>query len=398
MVVGGGPAGAAVATLVARQGSNVALFEARRFPRFHVGESLIPAVNRTLEKLGVLADLDALGFPRKHAVQFYSAKGPSRPFYFSEVSDPGLHFTWQVLRSQFDALLLDNARAAGVDVFTRTNVMSVEEGSHGVSGVHVSRGVERTVRARVVVDASGQKGLLATRLGRRANIAGLENAAVYAHYSGVERDQGVDAGSTIIFRTEERVWLWFIPLPETVSIGLVTPAERISGFAGPAASILDAAIAACPPLAQRLHGAERTTNVRVERDFSYRARQDGGPGWLLVGDALGFIDPVYSTGLFLSMLSAELAAAAVTDRLARGDNDFGGFATRYAAAFDRFLVLVRAFYDGFRFSELARHGNHRQGLVDLLTGLVDTPEAVAVSRALAVPPSTSLPRSGRGVE
>ena len=386
-VIGGGPGGACVATLLGQAGREVALFERHAFPRFKVGESLVPSVNLALEKLGVLDQLDALRFPRKHAVQFLSPKGPGRPFYFSETRDPRMHHTWQVLRSDFDALLLDRAAQAGVQTQTETEVLDVCTSGDSVTGIKVrtAQGVEQTVRAKVVVDASGQHGILGRRFGGRAHIAGLENASVFAHYEGVVRDTGLDAGSTLIYRLDGGSWLWFIPLPDTVSIGLVASAREFSSMGGSAAEILDGALARCPLLAERLVSARRTTEVHAVRDYSYRARRDGGAGWILVGDALGFIDPIYSTGLFLTMHSAELAAGCITDALdGRGvETDFAGFSGQYQDAFDQFLVLVQAFYrEDFHFGELARNPTHRQGLVDLLTGLVGTPEAVEVTRAI----------------
>jgi flavin-dependent dehydrogenase len=377
VIIGGGPAGSALAALLAKAGRRVALFERRAFPRFHVGESLIPAVNLTLERLGLLEAMDARGFVRKHGVQFFSPRGPSRPFYFAEVEDPRLHSTWQVLRSDFDQMLLEHAVAAGAQAFTQTPVFDVAMEDGAAKGVIL--GDDSVVRADVVVDASGQNGLLAQRFGGRDHIAGLENTSVFAHYKDVVLDPGIDAGSTLIYRLDGGAWLWLIPLPCVVSIGLVAHAQRIGAFGGSAAAMLDNAIERNPFLRERLVDAERTIDVRAVRDFSYRANRDGGPGWLRIGDALGFIDPIYSTGLFLSLFSAELAAAAIE----REPRDFAGFAADYQRAFERFLVLVRAFYlDDFRFSEFAVDAERRQGLVDLLTGLVDTRSAIAVGEAL----------------
>lgn len=384
-IIGGGPAGAAAGSFLARSGHSVGLFEMGSFPRFHVGESLIPAANRTLDKLGVLSELDALGFPRKHGVQFFTPRGAARPFYFSEASDPDLHQTWQVLRSDFDSLLLDNAVTSGVKVFTDTEVLDVLMSGEVATGVRIKGpDGERTVSARVVIDASGTNSMLARRFAERMHIPGLENTSVYAHYENAQRDEGIDAGSTLIFRTGDGVWLWFIPLPETVSIGLVGSAKLVSARGGPPATILDAAIEGCEPLKARLASAERVGEVRVARDFSYRSGRDGGPGWLLVGDALGFIDPMYSSGLFLTLLSAELAAdaihAAFSAPTSNGASiDLSGWSGKWDEAYDRFLPLVRAFYrPDFYFGDLAKNPEHRTGLVDLLIGNVDTPLARAV--------------------
>lgn len=387
VVIGGGPAGATAATLLAQAGHDVALFERQSFPRFHVGESLVPAVNLTLEKLGVRERMDEIGFVQKHGVQFYTKNGPSRPFYFSEVADSRMHHTWQVLRSESDKMLLDHAAAAGVHVETDEPVVHALREGPAVRGVRVRRldESEENIGARVTLDASGQKGIIAADLTQHEIVPGLENTAVYAHYRDVPLDSGKDAGSTLIYRLDAQSWIWFIPLQGVVSIGLVTSASEILRFGQDRNEILQNAIAQSPHLSERLRNASRAGEVRVARDFSYRAKRDGGEGWALIGDALGFIDPVYSTGLLLAMRSAECAAREATCALA-GDHehpDMHGFSKEWQVAFDRFLPLVRAFYtEDFRFGEISREEAHRQGLVDLLTGIVDTDEAIGVTELI----------------
>lgn len=387
VVIGGGPAGAAAAALVAEQGHRTALFERQSFPRFHVGESLVPAVNQTLDRLGLRGRMDELGFVQKHGVQFYTPNGPSRPFYFDEVDDPTLHNTWQVHRSKFDAMLLEHAQSRGVHVETDTPVVHALRDGPAVTGVRVRHldESEQNVRARIVLDASGQKGIVASDLTQHRGVPGLENTAVYAHYRDVPLDPGKDAGSTLIYRLDARSWIWFIPLEGVVSIGLVTSAREILRFGQDRNAILDTAIAQSEHLSKRLRSATRAGEVRVARDFSYRAQRDGGPGWALVGDALGFIDPVYSTGLLLAMKSAETAALEVTCRLASdaAHPDMQGFSAPWQQSFDRFLPLVRAFYtEDFRFGEVSKEPAHRKGLVDLLTGLTDTQEAIDVTELI----------------
>ena len=385
VVIGAGPAGSTAASLLAREGRSVALFDREAFPRFHVGESLVPAVNLTLDRLGVMDRVEALRSPRKHGVQFFSPKGPSRPFYFAECGDQRFHHTWQVLRSDFDAMLLDVAREAGAVIATETEVLDVTTEGDAVTGVVVQLGPDRTetIGARVVIDASGLNGVVTKRFGERQVLDDLRNVAAFAHFKGPTRDTGIDAGSTLVFRIDSASWLWFIPLPDSVSIGLVTAADRIQDFGSIPEEILARAIAAAPHLAQRMGAASRTTDVMVVRDFSYLARNDGGRGWLLAGDALGFIDPVYSSGMFLTMLSAERAADAVHEALDSGPLEFSGYAADYRVAFQRFLPLVRAFYtDGFHFGPLASDERKRRGLVDMLIGSVGTVEAIEVSETI----------------
>ena len=404
VVIGGGPAGSATATLLADAGLRVALFDKGAFPRHHVGESLIPAVNLTLERLGLLDRMDGYRFPRKHGVQFFSPRGPSRPFYFSEAGDERMKASWQVLRSDFDQLVIERAQEAGVCANFESEVVDVlvdgpEDNEH-ICGVQVveASGDMLDVEARVVIDASGVQGLLAQRLGERHHIDGLQNSSVYAHFEGVEVDHGLDGGSTLIFKIEHGAWLWFIPLPDAVSIGLVAPAKSITRYGRRPNEILSNAIASSEHLMPRMTNARQIGPTRAVRDFSYHAHCDGGRGWLLVGDALGFIDPMYSTGLFLSLLSAELGADAVSEKLRHhrgaGAPDFRGFSKRWQDAYDRFLPLVRAFYrEDPRFREFARVPAKRQGLVDLLTGLFETPDAVAVADELQSPPDTATTRA-----
>ncbi|MCB9881338.1 MAG: tryptophan 7-halogenase [Planctomycetes bacterium] len=398
IVIGGGPAGSTAATILARHGYDVAVYEALEFPRVHVGESLIPACNRVLERLGVTEAMSRLGCPEKFGVRFYTERGAGRPFYFSEASDPALHSTWQVRRSEFDTMLLDTARAAGAMVHVRTPVRELlvtpgagsERPTDRIDGVVAVRpdGSHERVRARVVLDASGQRGVVTKHFGVRDHVSGLENAAVWAHFSGVRLDEGKDAGSTLIYRVDRTTWLWLIPLPDDVSIGVVTPMRSLTEYGRDPASILAAAIEACPAIGDRLDAAERVAPVRVSKDFSYRARREGGRGWALIGDALGFMDPVYSSGLFLALRSAELAADAVHERLAAsrdrdGAIDMHGFGTAYHEAFEQFLVIVRAFYSpDFHFGDFAREGERRKGLVDLFTGDVMSEQALRVAREI----------------
>ncbi len=385
LVIGGGPGGAAVASLLAKEGLQVALFEKSTFPRFHVGESLVPAVNQTLEKLGVLDRMLASSFPRKQGVQFFSPKGPTKPFYFEEIGVPILDGTWQVLRQDFDCLLLDRARELGVQVFEPSEVKGLVMDGDRVTGLEViaADGERQTFMAPVVVDASGQSSMLARRFGQRENIEGLQNASVFAHYKAVRRDAGKDAGSTLIYRLDARSWLWYIPLPDdVVSIGLVAPATRFAKMEGSSEDVLSESIAASPDLASRMDRAQRSSDVFAVRDYSYRSKVDGGKGWALVGDALSFIDPMYSTGLLLAMISAEQAAAAISRAVRDGDAapDLRGFSAEYQEVYEQYLWLVRAFYaEDFHFGQLAKDPIQRRGLVEMLSGVIGTEEGLAVT-------------------
>jgi len=382
IVVGGGPAGSTAATLVAQRGRSVLLLDRERFPRFRVGESLMPATYWTLERLGVLERMRASFFPKKYSVQFVSGDGrTASPFYFHEFDPHESSQTWQVDRIEFDRMLLQNAVEHGVDVRQQVVVRDVlVEGEDRVVGVAAEfpDGSRREIRASVVVDATGQTGMLARRFRLKAIDPKLRHMSYYARYEGVERPEGIDAGATVIYWTEPHdAWFWFIPLSETtVSIGVVGPTDvlRVEDGKTPT-DVFDEQLAHCPTLAARLDGRPRVTEVEAIRDFSYVSRRIAGDGWVLAGDAYGFLDPMYSTGVFFALKSAEFAADAIADALAAGDPSaerLGRHGETYLAGMEAFRRLVYAYYDrDFHFAKfLKKHPECREPLVHLLVGNV----------------------------
>jgi flavin-dependent dehydrogenase len=385
VVIGGGPAGATAATLVAERGHAVTLFERERFPRYHVGESLIPETFWVLERLGILPTMRESRFVEKHSVQFVSEQGKlSAPFYFADYKDHESSRTWQVTRREFDQLLLDNARAKGVDVHEGVRVLEVlfEEGrAVGVRVVDES-GVERTVRSRVVVDAAGQSTVIQDRLGLRQWDPDLKKAAIWTYWKGAQREAGRDAGATLVLQLEgKKGWFWYIPLDgDVTSVGVVADHEYL--FQGRAskdpAAIYAEEVARCPGLVPRLAGAERTEPFRVAKEYSYRSRQVAGEGWVLVGDALGFLDPLYSSGILLALKSGALAADAIHAGLAIGDTSaaaLGAWGPGYLAGMNRMRKLVRAFYDGLNFGGVVRQHEEAKPLItDILIGDIFKPD------------------------
>jgi flavin-dependent dehydrogenase len=381
IVVGGGPAGSTAATLCARDGRDVLLLDREKFPRFRVGESLMPATYPIFERLGVLDRLRESAYPVKASVQFFSPRGRSgTPFYFSEVSPGPDSTTWQVDRIPFDAMLLDNAQEIGVEVRQCVNVRDVRfEGSRAVGVLaELPDRSRREIEAKVVVDASGQSGVLSRKLGLKEIDPKLRHTSYYTRYRGAVRDEGIDGGATLIYWTREgRSWFWFIPLPDGIdSVGVVGPAEYLqrNGTADPR-TIFDEELDNCPALKERLVGAEHVTDVRAIRDFSYLCTRIAGDGWVLAGDAFGFLDPMYSTGVFLALKSGELAADAIADAFKK--NDFsaarlGRHGEDYVAGMEALRKLVYAYYDeGFSFQEfLEKFPGCREDLVNLLVGNV----------------------------
>jgi flavin-dependent dehydrogenase len=402
VVIGGGPSGATAATLVAERGHAVTLFERERFPRYHVGESLIPETFWVLERLGILPQLRGGPFVEKHSVQFVSEQGKlSAPFYFADYKDHESARTWQVTRREFDQLLLDNARSKGVDVQEGVRVLEVIFENERAVGVRVADedGGERTVRCRVVVDAAGQGAVIQDRLGLRQWDPDLKKAAIWTYWKGATRETGRDAGATLVLQTEaKKGWFWFIPLADDItSVGVVADHDHL--FKGRSskdpAAIYAEEVARCPGLVPRLEGAERVEPFRVAKEYSYRSKQVAGDGWVLVGDALGFLDPLYSSGILLALKSGAVAADAIADGLDRADTSaaaLGSWGPAYLAGMDRMRKLVRAFYDGLNFGGIVRrHEDAKPLITDILIGDIFKPEIDGLWPLLESSPDPSEP-------
>ncbi len=384
ITIGGGPGGSAASTLLARQGYKVLLLERSRTPRFKIGESLMPATYWTLERMGVLPRLQESHFPKKYSVQFYNKKGKaSVPFYFTETDPSQSSQTWQVLRSEFDALLLDNAREKGVEIQRGAIVKEVLfEGERAVGvRAELPEGGEKEIRCRVVVDASGQSAIIAKKLGLRQHDPELKKAAYFTHYQGALRDPGIDEGATLVIRTEEaKSWFWYIPLPDDrVSVGVVGGLDYlVSGRPADPQQVFEEEVDRCPALQPRLANATQVFPVQATRDFSYRSTKIAGDGWVLVGDAFGFLDPIYSSGVLLALKSGELAADSVHAALAAGDPSaerLGAHGPRFVAGMEAMRKLVYAFYEqDFSFAKfLGRYPEHRLNIIHLLVGNVEQP-------------------------
>ena len=379
IVIGGGPAGSTVAALVAATGRQVRLFERAQFPRFAIGESLMPATYWTFRRLGVLDQLKASAFPRKHSVQFFGPSGRgSTPFYFADTNPHESAITWQVLRGPFDAMLLDNARAQGVQVHQGARVLNALWEGERATGVRakLANGQTRDFAAQVVVDATGQSALLGRKLKLTQPEPALKKASIYTHYRGGRRDEGIDEGATLILHTANRdSWFWYIPLSDdVVSVGLVGAISYLlQGRSTDAQTIFNQELAQCRPLQERLQRAEPLFPVKTTKDFSYRARRMAGEGWVLVGDAFCFLDPMYSSGVYLALKSGEMAADAIAGAFAQGDfsaAQLGGFGPELVRGMEAVRKMVYAFYaQDFSFAEfLKRHPECKQGVIDVLSG------------------------------
>ncbi len=378
VVIGGGPAGSTVSTLMAKQGLQVELFERERFPRFHIGESLIPETYWVLEKLDMLEKMKQSHFVKKHSVQFVNANGKlSAPFYFWDNKPHECSQTWQVVRSEFDRMMLENAREHGVVAHEGVQVTDVLfEGDKAV-GVKVRNpgdGTVREVRAKVVVDASGQSGLIQQKFKLRVWDPTLNKGAIWTYWEGAYRDTGRDEGATMVIQTTNRQgWFWYIPLHDNrVSVGVVAPFDYLFKGRNNHEQTYGEEVERCTAVQDRVANAKRITGYFATRDYSYRATQVAGDGWVLIGDAFAFLDPLYSSGVLLALKSGELAADAIVEGIGAGDvsaAQLGKWGAGFNVGVDRMRRLVCEFYDGFSFGQLMRTHPHLRGTItDLLIG------------------------------
>ena len=378
VVIGGGPAGSTVSTLIADRRFRVGLFERERFPRFHIGESLIPETYWVLKRTGMLQRMQQSHFVKKYSVQFVNASGKlSAPFYFFDNKPHECSQTWQVVRSEFDQMMLENAREHGVDAHEGVHVLEVLfEGNRAVGvAVKDADGTRREIRARVVVDASGQAALLQNRFKLRVWDPILNKGAIWTYWQGAYRDSGRDEGATMVLQTDNRSgWFWYIPQhDDIVSVGIVAPFDYLFKGRGVnhETTYLEE-VDRCPAVKQRIANATRATGYFVTRDYSYRSTRVAGDGWVLVGDAFGFLDPLYSSGVLLALKSGELAADAIVEGLSRNDlseQQLGHWGPSFNEGVDRMRRLVCEYYDGFSFGEFVRKYPHlRNTVTDLLIG------------------------------
>jgi flavin-dependent dehydrogenase len=377
IVIGGGPAGSTVSTLIAQRGHSVELFEREHFPRFHIGESLIPETYWVLERLNMLPKMKQSHFQKKYSVQFVNAEGKeSAPFYFWDNKPHECSQTWQVVRSEFDQMMLDNAREHGVSVHEGVRVVDVLFDGDAACGVviQLEGGARKEVRAKVVVDASGQNGLLMNRFNLRSWDPVLNKGAIWTYFKGAYRDAGRDEGATVVIQTANRKgWFWYIPQhDDQVSCGVVAPFDYLFKGRGEREQTYLEEVEHCAGVKRRLANATRITGYFATKDYSYRSKQLAGNGWVLVGDAFGFLDPLYSSGVLLALKSGQLAADAIVEGLAKGDvsgQQLGSWEAAFNHGVDRMRRLVCEYYDGFHFGNFVRKFPDLRGTVtDLLIG------------------------------
>jgi len=404
VVIGGGPAGSTAAAILAQQGRRVLLLEKEVFPRYHIGESLLPFCYFPLERLGLIERMKASAFPQKYAVQFVTVDGRvSAPFYFFQHMQHEAAMTWQVLRSDFDQMLLDNARAKGAEVRQQTEVTQVLREAGRVCGVEAvgPEGQTYRVRAAMTVDASGRGAVSIKQHNWRHWDPLLNKVAVWTYFKGARRDPGIDAGSTTVAFLPQRGWFWYIPLPDDmISVGVVADRDYLFDEGHDLATIYCREVGKNPWIRDHVAAGQQTGKYHVTKEFSYRAQHCADHGLVLVGDAFAFLDPVFSSGVYLALRSGELAADAIDAALRAGDVSAGQFAAygqRVCYEIESMRKLVYVFYDqSFSFGDLVRANPEVRGdLTDCLIGNLNkdfTRLFAAVDQHANVPPALAYGR------
>lgn len=378
IVIGGGPAGSSAAAVLAEHGRDVLVLEREKFPRYHVGESMIPYCYFSLERLGMVEKLKASHFTKKYSVQFVSRKGKlSQPFYFSQHLDHEAACTWQVWRSEFDQMMLDNARDKGAEAVEETKVTDLLHNERGqVSGVRAvtKSGETHEIHAPITIDATGRDSFSMLRNGWRVRDPQLDKIALWTYYKGAMRDPGLDEGATTVAALPDRGWFWYIPLPgDIVSVGVVAQKEYLFRETRDHEQIFLREVKSNPWVENHLAPGTRVEPMRITGEFSYRSRHCSSDGLVLAGDAFGFLDPVFSSGLFLALRSGVLVGDAVHAALTDQDvsaSRFGDYSNQVRSEIEAMRRLVYAFYDNnFSFGKLLKRHPELQGdVTDCLIG------------------------------
>ena len=380
LVIGAGPGGSTAAAIVAEQGHSTLLVERDKMPRFHVGESLMPEAYWVFERLGILHEIDRSGFTRKHGVQFVNSGGKeTKPFIFADLDDRPCNQTWHVERSKFDQLLYETAFNRGATCADETRVLDIDirkKSPHRVT-LQSASGKKHEISAKVIVDASGQSAMLANRLKLKEYYEDLRKAAIWGYFENAARAGGDNPEVTCILHTESKdAWFWYIPLANgTVSVGLVGDNDFLLKREGSPQKTFEAEIKNCPGVQRRLADASLSGKFNVAKEFSYTVKQKAGEGWVLIGDAGGFIDPIYSSGVFLALKSGLMAGEAVADGLNSGDTSpkqLGRWTGQYDEGVKWIGKLVRAFYTKeFSFGSFIKSfPEHGENVTNLLIGRV----------------------------
>jgi len=379
LIIGAGPAGSASAALLAEKGHRVIVLEREKFPRYHVGESLLPFTFEPLHRLGLVDRMKKSAFVKKYSVQFVSPSGKaSQPFYFFNRYDRDtVAQTWQVLRSEFDQLLVDHAREKGATVLEEITVTSLlKDGERVIGARALSKGGETVeYQAPITLDCTGKESFAAVRQGWRIKDPKLNKVAVWTYYQGSTRDAGIDEGQTTVAMIPEKGWFWHIPQHnDMVSVGVVAEGKYLTrgGIKDPKA-IFDREIEQNLWIKERLSAGQQVGPYYLTSEYSFHSRHCATEGLLLAGDALCFLDPVFSSGVMLALKSGALAADAVHEALVAQDfapARFAEYGRLIREGVENMRKLVYAFYEpNFSFKQVIDKHPEAAGLItDCLSG------------------------------
>jgi flavin-dependent dehydrogenase len=382
LVIGAGPAGCAASAILAGHGHRVLVLEREKFPRYHVGESLIPFTYHPLERLGLLETMRQSAFVKKYSVQFVAPNGKaSQPFYFFNRYDRDtVAQTWQVLRSEFDQLLLDHARGQGAVVQEEITVKELLKENGGVAGVRAGDKSGRVTeyRAPITLDCSGKEAFASVRQGWRMRDPSLNKVAVWTYYKGSKRDAGIDEGQTTVAMIPEKGWFWHIPQHgDMVSVGVVAEGRYLTrdGVKSPEA-IFKREIEQNLWIKDHLAPGQQTGPYFITSEYTHHAKHCYRPGLLLVGDAFCFLDPVFSSGLMLALKSGVLAGDTVHEALMARDfapARFAAYGVTMRQGIENMRRLVYAFYnENFSFrSVIDKYPELAGEITDCLSGDVN---------------------------
>ena len=352
IVIGGGPAGSSAATTLALKGWRVVLLEREKFPRYHIGESLLPYAYYTLERIGMLEKMKNSHFVKKFSVQFVNPKGKaSHPFYFFEQLHHEASQTWQVLRSEFDQMLLDNAREKGVTVHEETAARDLIYTNGYVTGVRATDKDGKAIEfhAPMTIDCTGRDSFTILKNRWQVRDPYLNKIAIWTYYKGAMRDSGVDEGATTIAYVPEKGWFWYIPLAgDVISVGIVAEKEYLYREEKDPEKIFHREVSKNSWLVEHLAPGKQFGPYRTTGEYSYRSRHCAADGIVLAGDAFAFLDPVFSSGVFLALRSGEMAAEEVHKALGDGDYSaerFAEYGRQVCYGIESMRKLVYAFYD-----------------------------------------------------
>lgn len=381
IIIGAGPAGSAAAAVLAEKGHAALVLERERFPRYHIGESLLPFTFHPLQRLGLIEKMRKSAFVKKYSVQFVSTSGKaSQPFYFNTRYDADVAQTWQVLRSEFDQMLVDNARAKGAQVLEGVTVTGLLRENRRVVGVRARHpdGSTQDHRAPMTLDCSGKESFAAVRNHWRVRDPYLNKVAVWTYYKGAKRDPGIDAGATTVAFVPEKGWFWYIPQHnDMVSVGVVAEARYLTrgGVKDPRA-IFNREIEQNLWIKDHLTPGTQIGDYFITHEFTFHSKYCGEEGLLLVGDAFCFLDPVFSSGLMFALKSGIMAGDEVHEALLANDFSparFGNYAQSLRHGIENMRKLIYAFYDQrFSFRELTdKYPDLAGDVTDCLSGDVN---------------------------